>query len=520
MKLFLIPLLFTFFSSLLNAQKIEASLQPVTELKESNNFFSTKEDNLIKTNDGYISFDINMNKKGLGMGSKFSKVVYNVVLLKYDSLMNELKTNDLSGSGIRFGPFEAAIKKIDNKFYLIYFEHSQTEEAVSINASEINLSTLEISPAKNLVKYHLKDVGIMKAMDLLNKSILRFEKSPDKTKNLLFWQSGLDNSFAFSVFDKDLNVSYIKDKLIDIPEDIMITSACVDNTGNVYTGYKIESRKTGIKGHVLISQQSGKEKDIQLSEDQIYQVLVVPSKNGNMIHIAGNCFGNTDYISAVFSASLSIDKLELSNYKRTDLEEKFIESFAQNGLAFTRKNKYGLYPFHMDAFELEDGTVDIVGGLSKSKERDLMNENHSNTNVLFTSGSMLNVHFKKDNVVLSRIPRNRENFESTGDGYYALPYKNSMIVFYNDHESNLKNSLSDMPTSSDNYKNSVLVAATVSADGDIKREIVIDLKDDNFISFPSSARLFSSTTVLFPFRKIIGQMKISNKFRWGLVTVK
>ncbi len=502
----------------INAQKIEISLYPETEFKEKGNYRTPKFDNLIKVDDGYLSYEGEADKKVLGPWSKISKLTFNVELIKYDTLMNVVKTNALSSYGIKFGFSPSILQKIGNKYYLVAYEYNEEEETVRIKIGEINQTTLSISNIKELVKFNYKNIGVMKAMAYFDKNKLSFATSPDKTKSLIFWQSGMDNSFAFSVVDKEMNVLWSKNKLIDIPEDVVVISTCLDNFGNVYTAYKTESKKL-ITGHVLICQKAATEKDILVSEDEMYQILLVPSSKANIINVVGNCFGNSEYISSVFSSVIDIDKMTLNNYKKFDFELPFVESFAQNGMAFTRKNKFGMYPFKMEAFELEDGTVDIIGQLTKADTREKFPSSSSST-TLITKGSICNVQFKKEAPLFSRIPYSTESFQSVGDGFKALPFKNSMIVLYNDHESNLKQDISEKPSNSNDYRHSILVAATILNNGEVKRELILNLEEDRFIPLPSYFQIVSYAELFIVARKLTKVGNYANEIRLGTLKVK
>jgi hypothetical protein len=525
-------------------QKVTATLQPEMEIPVSQN--------LIKVENGYLSYKIKTGKARLATmfsSINLSRTTFNVTLIKYDESLKLVKENDLSTSPIIFGAFEPTIEPINGKQYLVYYESQEKEEAIRLKAVEIDLTTLAIGASKDLFKLQIDTkVGVGKLMNMMADKKLRIASSPDKSKTLFLFENGVDNTFSSAVVDKDFNLIWTKASLIDIPENMVIASTCVDNAGTVYTGYKIESKKEGVRGHILISNQSKKEKDITISEDnEMYQILVLPSKKQNKINVVGTCFGTTDYISGVFSASISTTDFKLSGFKRTDFEEQFIDLFDQDGLARTKKNKYGLFPSRMRAYELEDETIGMIGEIKRKKTTSESHPNisgsyNSSSSTTVFSGSILNATFKKDKVVFSRVPKSRETLQtigvssvgfmpdtyandlrfssfSAGDGIFALPYKNDVIVFYCDTEANLKKSLTEMPSPSDKVKNLVLVAASISNDGNVKRDVVIDLKDEDFLAFPIGIKMITPTSLLIPIRRITNAGKVKDDFRWGNIQV-
>jgi hypothetical protein len=94
-----------------------------------------------------------------------------------------------------------------------------------------------------------------------------------------------------------------------------------------------------------------------------------------------------------------------------------------------------------------------------------------------------------------------------------------VIVFYCDTEANLKKSLTEMPSPSDKVKNLVLVAASISNDGNVKRDVVIDLKDEDFLAFPIGIKMITPTSLLIPIRRITNAGKVKDDFRWGNIQV-
>jgi hypothetical protein len=527
-------------------QHITAALQPVIEIPVSQN--------LIKVENGYLSYKINKRKlKVLAPFSsiKLSKLFFDVTLIKYDESLKLVKENDLSASPVNFAAFEPTIESINGREYLVYYEPQQNEEdGIILKAVEIDITTLSMGQAKDLFKIQIDTkVGVNKLMNIMTDKKLRIMNSPDKSKTMFLFENGIDNSFSSAVVDKDFNLLWTKASLIDIPENIIITSACVDNAGTVYTGYKIEFKKGRITGHILITNQSNREKDIVISEeDYMYQILVLPSGKQNRINVVGTCFGETDYISGVFSASINTNDFKLSGFKRTDFDGQFIDLFDQDGLAYTKKNKFGLYPSRMRIYEMEDGTIGMIGEIKRTKTTSESHQNISgsynstSTKTIF-SGSILNACFKKDKVVFSRVPKSRETSQtigvssvgflpdtydndlrfssfSAGDGIFALPYKNDVFVFYCDTEDNLKKSLTEMPSVSDKVKNLILVAASISNDGNVKREMLIDLKDEDFLAFPIGIKYITPTSLLIPIRRITNAGKVKDDFRWANINVK
>ena len=534
------------FSASVYAQKPIVSLSPIVEIP-------TTQD-LIKTKDGYLSFKLHGGQKQkifrIYESASLTKLLFDVTLIKYDESLKIIKENDLSSSSTRFGVFEPTIEQINGKDYLVYYEVLENDKDIMLKAVEIDPVSLSVVNHKELFKVQLPGkLGVDKLYEIRERRKLRIETSPDKSKTLFLFENGIDNSFTYSVVDKDLNVLFTKENMVDFSGDIVIKATCVDNSANVYTAYKTESKKEDKKGHILIGTASKKEKDILISdENDMFQILLLPSKH-NYIDIIGTCFGNTDYISGVFSAKLSTTDFKLTNFKRTDFEEKFIELFDQNGLAYTKKNKFGLYPSKMTPYQLEDGSIGMIGEIRKvvvtsESHQNISGSYNSSSTKTVGSGSVLNALFINGKVVFSRVPKNRLYAQrigvssigilpsntsahdlrfssaSAGGDIYALPYKNDLLVFYSDAEENLKLGLSEMPSKSNNTRNLVLVVATISNDGNVRRDMIVNLKDESFIALPVGIRYISNQSLQIPIRRVTSFGVIKDEFRWGNIEIK
>jgi len=144
---------------------------------------------------------------------------------------------------------------------------------------------------------------------------------------------------------------------------------------------------------------------------------------------------------------------------------------------------------------LKDGTETLVGEFRSRIEGQKVNAR--------TSGSILIARFNKTGTVFSRVPKLRVSAGTTyGDSYKIVEFKNKMIFFYSDHTANLNLDLSREPKRSDNYSNSVFVAATISETGGVERKIVVDLSKEDYLAENESMIQISPASYYVPFRRI------------------
>ena len=194
-------------SFLTNAQKFTTSV--------SESFRIELDGAMFKSGNDFITFKETDKKTVFGITFKLSKAKFGIKLLLYDATMKLVKENHLSSGEKNFGPFPSAIKKINGKPWLVYFTYEDDEEnSLKIMAAEIDPVSLNLGNAKELLQVGLGKSGLLKSLELLGKGQFLLKWSPDNTRLLSFWSSGLDNQVFMSVLDADLNPVWNKKEAI------------------------------------------------------------------------------------------------------------------------------------------------------------------------------------------------------------------------------------------------------------------------------------------------------------------
>jgi hypothetical protein len=126
--------------------------------------------------------------------------------------------------------------------------------------------------------------------------------------------------------------------------------------------------------------------------------------------------------------------------------------------------------------------------------------------------------FTSEATCFSRIPKYRVSTDNMmGDSYHAFAYQDKMIVFYDDKEDNLKKALSESPGNSSNYRNSVLVAAIIDANGKVSRQLVIDMEKENYLALTEYMFDLSPDKLLLPLQKIGALGGAANNMKWATI---
>lgn len=472
----------------------------------------------IKIGNEYFSLGIDSKLK-FGIGFKLSKSNYSVKLWKYDNNMRPLKEAKIADGDKIYGPFPPMLRKINDKLYLLYYQFFEDQQKIIFFSSELDQVSLTLGSPHQIMVIDQKNLGA--SWDLVN--MIEHQKlltahSPNNTKFLFVWSSTVDNKITFSITDNNLKAIRSATEEIKNLKKYELHSACVDNTGNAYITYSYRPDNDDSYPHILINKQSGNTIDleIKLPDARPYDVFAGASLSDNNIWVAGMYKNKTVNLAGVFSFRLNSLDFKLGPAKKTDFPRTLVEQFDNDYYwADLKEKRYGLATSYViNPYSPEDGSFDLVCEFQRVE----WSEKHAYN--LF--GGILDIHFTPENkVVFSRIPKLRviaQNF--IGSSYYALPYKDRVVILYNDHKDNLGQQIDKKPKRSDNYSNSVLVAATMNANGIVKREILVDQSKEDYLAVIERAQVLSSTQLLIPFRRIKSLGAVTEDLKWVVLTIQ
>jgi hypothetical protein len=486
--------------------------------------FDLAESNMLPFSNGFINLEVINNKKQLAYTFKVKNLKFGIHLSKYDPLMNLQKDFVLSKGERLYGPITPSLYNLYGRLYLLYYQFASDDEdsKMRILLARIDSATLEPGEPKELFDLEQKDMGLFKSMDFVINHTFILTASPDSSKLMLLWNSGKkkDNEYFINVLDRNLDKIWNKKEVIrySVSEPVF-QSACVDNQGNAIVGYKVDGESDYHEGHITVVRPGAGsiDKNIRIAEGRTATILVVPNADGSHVSVTGTYSDKPVYVTGVYTASLSLPDGKMGPVKQTPFPTDLVEKFHQDGWADTKQKRYGLDPIGMQAFRHKDGSIDLVG---QCRKRDFI-EGFHNSHPLVVSGDLLYVHMGTGAPTFARVPKYRSSAESTiGDSYFAYPVNNHMVLLYNDSQSNLNKDIALSPASSDRYNNVVLVAVIFPANGDTKREKIIDLAKESYLSVTENIQVLSPSSLLIPLQKIKGLGGIGDKSKWANLEIQ
>ncbi len=473
--------------------------------------------NLYASGNELISFEETDKKMQLAYTMKLSKAKFGIKLLKYDAAYKSLIKETQLFNGERLcGPFSTSIQKINDKLWLFYSVYEEgSKNVINLMGAKIDPASLTIGEPKQLLQIDQDNTGLFKSMNLMERMVFYTSESPDKSKLLVFWSSNMNNQFFMSVLSSDLDQLWSRKETATSLNAANVNSACVDNNGNVYVGYRYSAEKNEYIGRVTVYQQRGKPKNIDINTTNgfVHKVSVVPAKKADVVYMAGTYARETDRLIGAFSQTITTSNLKPGKLIAKEFPTELVELTAKDAWASTKSKKYGLEPITMQPYELEDGSIALVGQFRSFTST----EKHSYN----ISGGIVNIRLAESEAQFSWIPKYRVSAGySIGDAYYAFPHKNKLLIFYNDEADNLKKAIGEKYSTSNNYKNVVLAVASMDDEGKLSREKLIDMASENYLPVGESITPISSASLSVPILKIKGAGGIGAESKTGVINIE
>ncbi|GAB4093070.1 hypothetical protein [Flaviaesturariibacter terrae] len=457
---------------------------------------------LLATDDGFL--DLGCDVK---ITARISTTNYKLTLRRYTRDMALQQEVELGADKLPNGPFRPRLMLIGDKPYLLFYRYDGDRSQVGLYRALVNQATLAVGQSEELMSWEQKSNSTMTISDEYFRSRILLDSSPDGSKFFVFHASSKEGNCRAAVFSSDGKRLWYAEHNAPKPKgDADIRSACIDNDGRLYFGSsKGANGKNTADGFVVIMDGKSIDREIPLSNLEIYDVFVCPSRDGKTVHVAGT-FSYGGSIVAVYHSMI-----EPSTGKLAPLDVTAFDAAFQRRLEATVTSRLlpgvtGVPLMHLQLFLMPDGSIDMGGsGTSETYDHRLM-----------VGSALLNVRFGAGAPVVNIVPRFWRSFFGYGAATRLLPFGNSMLLVYNDTQRNLKGPLEGKVEESD-YRNVVLGAALIGPTGKVERMTLTDRKKDDPLAMPEYA--FRQGGALYmPLWTPKGQGIPGKKTQWAMIT--
>ena len=226
-------LLFLFLSVAATASAQKYTVTPIGEISGSS---ADNNSDAIYYHGKLYTIDVDSKLK-FAYTANLENVNYSFALNQYDLAGNLLHANKMDEGKVGFGPLLPGYVILNDKLYLQYYTYHK-EEGMKIHLSTVDAETgiaLTVAP---LLTIPQKRIGIFKMLALVNSYNLDVDQSPDGSKFLFCFSTGLNNDFAYTVTDKNLKVEQTGSEEIPDSKLVIVNNSIVTNKGDFYISFR------------------------------------------------------------------------------------------------------------------------------------------------------------------------------------------------------------------------------------------------------------------------------------------
>lgn len=450
-------------------------------------------DNITPTQNGFLHYEVDINKKFTVAGIGINKLRMGVKINKLDTALKLIASKDMLNGEKKLLPGLYEFFKFQNNHCIVYQDVKDEEILGNVKLLSIDETALNVKSETVLLDFE-KCKLVYQTKEVIKNNIHTFSTRLSAGKKMLLTitepatPKGEKKRVYLSVFDANLKM--LMEKEINFKEDITyVDSYTCDDNGNVFICYQGSERDGGRvrKGDIL-----DEGSKIMIIAVQTKAVTILPFKlEGhtltlyNLVHspIQNKIFIIGTYSKAwdenhlgVFYADIDLSTMALSKIKNTDFPEELVKKFDEDGYANSSKKKFGLSRYFSSAYTMRgDGSVDILLTYNKhisnsSVDSKGMPKGGSTT---YYTGNILDAHLINNQFIFSRIPRDM----SSGNAAHYLSFISfskdaNLTLLYNENEKNIEENINEKSRLAVVQKSEVC-ATTINSDGKVKRELLL-----------------------------------------------
>lgn len=460
--------------------------------------------------DGNITIMIECNGQKIpqfAYTGKYSGQKTGVIIHKYDQNGDEISVNKFEKASREFGPILPVSVEFNNKILLFYFRKADNDD-LKLVFSELDKSDLSLKNTQEVCSYGQNNTGVTHSKKILFIQLF-LRLSDDKKKLLLAVPVGKDELFT-CVYSGDMSIVRKKISQLVIKDDIMISEAVIENTGNniiVFSDFVIPGlvNRKKIAQTILIQKANNTESIIDIN-------LLGKEINSGGLHFgilkhSSKTILYSNYLGTIGAAGIWILDIETENLKiNKPLVIPYPEDYAKRvyhlGFGGRKRDEYGLESVDYGMVEFENGDFALYGSPLNEAEAGNFLETYGNVYdgaVKLFSGPVMVAFISNNNKqnVFTMIPRYMGG--SPGSKVICLPYKNKLIVIYNDFEKNITGELLSDDVHQKKNGTLSLAYASILKDGKIESRNILEegsSKPDYYNT--KNCRIISDKKVVIP----------------------
>jgi hypothetical protein len=422
------------------------------------------------------------------------------VLTRFTDKLNEQaeRVIEADEDGVVFND----LLSIKGKLFLFTSQYDKDAKSTSYYCQPLNIQTL--NPEGKLI-----NMGTFDAVKKSNQSSVGYDFSKDSSKILMFGNNAFKKNENEKYYIKvlDQNMQKLWDKTIELPykdKFVSIEDQLVTNEGRVgvlIKHYDQEVTKEAIRkdGDKIPAYKTKMLVYDKENANPVEYILDIGNKFVHTLQLADDninnllLFGmykekNNGYITGFFTAIFDKKTNEVTTKNLNQFPQSLVEQIKIDKQGSDKESDPGLSKvFRLnDVVERENGSRDFI--LEYSSEVYVPPSSYYNGTTWVTTGGywmynygdIIDINLKPDGkTVIARIPKMQTSRDVRYfSNFKALPYKNKLLVFYNDDDDNIDRDIEKKPDPLHKFNKSVFVMGVIGEGGDVTREILFRNKDN------------------------------------------
>jgi hypothetical protein len=442
-------------------------------------------------------------------GGLFSKKVETPVLTRYNDKLAEqnVKSFTADEKGVSYDN----LMSIKGKLFLFTERYDKDSKSTDFMCQQVNITTLETVGA-------IIDLGSFDAVGKSSQSTVEYELSKDSSKVLMFGvspQSKKDNQkYYIGVYDNNMKKIWentvelpYKDKFVDILDQLVTNDGKVGVIIKHYDqevsreaiskdGTKVPSYKT--KFLLYEPKQPNPAEYIINTSDKFVHTLQLTDDNTSNLTLFGLYKDRYNgYISGYFTASIDKVTKAVSTGNMNAFPQALVEQVKIDKQGSDKEKDPGFaHVFRLvDIVDRENGSKDYL--LEYSSEVFVPGYTTYGANGMtfyhpsywvYDYGDIIDICINPNAAtVITRIPKMQSSTNTRSfSNFRALPYKDKLVLLYNDDDDNIDRDLAKKPETLKKFDKCVFIMAVVDSKGTLTRSVVFSHKD---VSYTAAVRV-------------------------------
>lgn len=363
---------------------------------------------------------------------------HSLLIRKVDASGKEIKVNKLEGGEKVFGPQSTIALEFQNKLLLFYFRFLD-KSRMELFQSEIDRNSLDLVNTKSIYQFPITKPNSLR-MNQMYKALL-IEESPDKTR-LLIAAAGLNDQLFTAVMDQNLQLIHSKIANVKGTEISQLEDVALANNGTIAAVYKKYEYSTlnqasqfkAVCGWVLAPDK--KELQINFEKEaangELFHPALMITKDGSKVVFGGD-YNGQHYKEGTWVKEITTVPMKESKLQRIPYSTELLETMEQMGFGDKRKGMIGMNATEYQLHELPNNQY-LLGGSPEGMVDSRGSGGGAHRNI-YTGPIILAFLDQQKKPTYTTIPRH--NRTRRGSHSLFIPYKNKVIVLYNDFEESI-----------------------------------------------------------------------------------